>query len=228
MPAPSREIARNEIAKGYEYEKDRFVMLSREELAKITPQTAREMQILEFVKPDDVDPIYFETSYYMIPDRGGERAYGLLFEALRQSGFVGVAQLAMHNREHIALIRPGKSGLVLHTMFYEDEVRRSEEYRTDAAVAPKELELAMMLVNNLAAPFDPSKYHDTYREKVEALIQAKIAGKEVVDAPAARTGPVVNILEALQQSLQQSARDRKPAGRQEEAAATPPSRRKRK
>jgi DNA end-binding protein Ku len=211
----TREVARTEIAKGYEYGKDRFVMLTREELEKITPKTAREMQIQEFVRLQEVDPIYFETSYYVVPDRGGERAYALLYQTLRESGYVAVAQMAMHNREHVTLIRPGLTGLILHTMFYENEVRKQEEYRTSVDAPQKELELAKMLVENLAAPFEPGKYRDTYREKVEGLIQAKIAGEEILEAPAPARAPVVNILEALQKSLQQAGSERKPPARQE-------------
>ena len=125
------------------------------------------MQILEFVKLAEVDPIYFETSYYVAPDRAGERACALLFQALRSSGFVAIAQVAMHRREHVVVIRPGRTGIVLHTMFYETEIRREDEHRSQAAeVSDKELELALLLVNNLAAPFDPSKYRDSYREKL--------------------------------------------------------------
>ena len=145
------------------------------------------MQILEFVKLAEVDPIYFETSYYVTPERAGERAYALLFEALRRSGYVALAQFAMHNREHIVVIRPGRTGIILHTMFYETEIRRDDEYRTETSnVAERELELALLLVQNLAAPFEPAKYHDTYKEKLDALIAAKIEGKEPVEEREAR------------------------------------------
>ena len=222
LPEPEvREVRREEIVKGYEYAKDRYVKLTKEELAGITPQTAREAQMLEFVQLSEVDPIYFETSYYVAPDKGGERACALLFEALRQSGYVGVAQLAMHNREHVVIIRPGRTGIVLHTMFYETEIRREDEYRTDTAgIGQKELDLALLLIRSLAAPFEPVKYRDSYREKLEALIQSKIAGEDVVEAPAPRPAQVVNILEALQRSLEATA-SRKPAAREEPAAAAP-------
>lgn len=204
VPSPqTREIARSEIAKGYEYAPDRYVVLTPEELATITPQTAREMQILEFVQLSEVDPIYYETSYYLTPDKGGERAYSLLFEALRQSGLVGVAQIAMHNREHVVILRPGRRGIVLHTMFYESEIRQEDEYSADVSfVVPRELELSLLLVRNLATPFEPAKYRDTYREKLNDLIQAKIEGNETIQPPASKPTPVVDILEALQRSLQ--------------------------
>jgi DNA end-binding protein Ku len=201
-PQP-RTVSRSEIVKGYEFARDQYVTLSKDELASLTPETAREMQILEFVRLEEVDPIYFETSFYVAPDKGGEKAYALLLQALRQSKFVGLAQLAMQRREHVVVVRPGHTGIILHTMFYENEVHRDDEYRADMGiVAEKELELAKLLIENLAAPFDPAKYRDTYREKLEALIEAKLEGREVIEAPAPKPAAVVNILDALQRSLQ--------------------------
>jgi DNA end-binding protein Ku len=210
IPFPSQpkavEVSRDELAKGYEYEPGRYLVLSRHELESITPSTAHEMQILEFCLLAEVDPRYFETSYYAAPDRGGERAYALLLEALRASGLVGIAQVAMHRREHVVVIRPGQTGIVLHTMFYESEVRRENEYRTDISqIAQKELDLALLLVNSLTAPFDASKYRDNYREKLDALIAAKLEGKVTTEAEVRRPAPVVNIMDALQRSLESMA-----------------------
>jgi DNA end-binding protein Ku len=224
-PEPqAREVERGDLAKGYEYAADRFVMLTREELEKITPRTAREMQLLEFVRLDEVDPLFFETSYYVAPDRGGDRAYALLFGALQQARYVGVAQLAMHNREHIALIRPGRRGLILHTMFYQNEVHLEDEFPADVSnLSDRELDLARLLIDNLSAPFDAPKYRDTYKEKLDALIEAKIAGRETLDAPAAPPASVGNILEALQRTLEQMP-TRKPPEKQ--AAPDPGGKRK--
>jgi DNA end-binding protein Ku len=219
------EVSRSELVKGYEYSKDRYVTLSKDELAAITPKTAREMQILEFVQIAEVDPIYYETSYYAVPDKGGERAYALLFEALRRSGHVGLAQVAMHNREHIVLIRPGRTGIALHTMFYESEIRRADEYRTDTAgLSEKEVNLANMLIETLKAPFEAAKYRDTYREKLDELIAAKLAGQETVEAPEPKPATVINILDALQRSLELSA-SRKPAASEQAPTEAPKKRR---
>jgi DNA end-binding protein Ku len=202
-----REIGRSEIVKGFEYARDQYVTLTREDLEKITPKTAREMELMQFVKVEEVDPIYFETSYYVAPDKGGERAYALLFDALRTSGFAGLAQVAMHNREHVVIVRPGRTGLILHTLFYESEIRREDEYSTDTSgLAERERELALLLIRNLAAPFDPSQYRDAYREKLEALIEEKLAGRDVVTSPTPPPKPVVNILEALERSLATTAK----------------------
>ncbi len=211
IPFPAQvgpvEVSRGELAKGYEYEKGRYLVLSREEIESITPRTAHQMQILEFVKLAEVDPIYYETSYYVAPERAGERAYALLLEALRASGFVGIAQVAMHRREHVVVIRPGRRGIVLHTMFYEVEIRREDEYGTDTSqVSQKELDLALLLVNHLAGAFEAAKYRDSYREKLDALIAAKLEGRALIEAEAPRPAPVVNILDALKRSLESTGR----------------------
>jgi len=199
----NRPIPQLELVKGYEYGKDQYVVIEKEELQSITPKTATEMQILEFVNLSEIDPIYFESSYYVAPDRAGEKAYALLFEALKKSGHVALAEVAMHNREHVMILRPGHSGIIAHTMFYTNEIRSSEEFRTDtSAVAKKELDLALMLVNSLEAKFEPEKFRDKYREKLEELIQAKIGGKQTVEAPEApKKAEVIDILSALQNSL---------------------------
>jgi DNA end-binding protein Ku len=224
MPPAPEPVKREDLVKGYEYARDRYVVLSKEDLARITAENSREMQILEFVRLAEIDPVYFETSYYVSPDRAGERAYALLLEALRRTGFTAVARLAMHNREHVVVIRPGRTGMILHTLFFEDEIRRDDEYRTDTSgVNPKELDLAVRLIESLASPFEPSKYKDTYREKLQELIQAKMAGEETHEAPAPKPAPVIDILQALQRSLEMA--ERKPAASEKGASSSGPVRR---
>jgi DNA end-binding protein Ku len=213
--AEDKPIARTDIVKGYEYEKGRWVVVDDEEIKRMAPPSARAMEILEFVKSSEVDPVYFESSYYMAPDEAGERPYALLYEALERTGYTGVAKITMHNREHIALFRPGSKGLMMHTMYYADEVRSVEEFRTDTSlVKEKELDLAKMLIESLAAGFQPEKYRDTYRDNLRAMIDAKIQGKEVVAPPEPETARVIDIMEALKQSL---AIARKPAATAEVA-----------
>src|ERR1700689_1448703 len=124
FPPHDKPIPPSAIVKGYEYEKDRYVVIEDEEIKKVAPQTAKVMEIQEFVKADAVDPIYLETSYYMAPDEAGEKPNALLFGALKRSGRVGVAKVAMHNREHIVILRPGKNGVLMHTMYYSHEIRK--------------------------------------------------------------------------------------------------------
>jgi DNA end-binding protein Ku len=228
--AEDKPIPRSELVKGYEYEKDKYVLVDDEDIKKVAPATAKVMEILEFVKNDEVDPVYLESSYYMAPEEAGEKPYALLFDALKKTGFVGIAKISMHNREHIVVLRPTRHGILLHTMYYADEVRKTEEFRTDVSgVRDKERELATMLINSLAAPFEPEKYKDTYRENIRAMIDAKIAGQAVVETPEPQTAQVIDIMEALKRSLAL----RKPmgtaeaaVGEQEATVAEPPKKRR--
>jgi DNA end-binding protein Ku len=205
------------VVKGYEYEKDRFVEIDADELKNAAAQTSSEIQIEEFVKLADIDPVYFETSYYVSPEASGEKAYALLYRSMQLTSLVAIAQFAMHGREHVVLLRPGKAGMLAHTMFFSTEVRSNEEYRADRnAVSEKELNLARALIDSLAGPFEPSKYRDTYREKLEAIIAAKVQGQapaSPVATPQSRKR-VVDLTEALNQSL---ANLKKPAGSEGQA-----------
>ncbi|HET6840880.1 MAG TPA: Ku protein [Candidatus Angelobacter sp.] len=204
--AEDKPIQRSEIVKGYEYEKDKYVVIDEEDIKKVAPRTAKTMEIQEFVKAEEVDPIFFESSYYLAPDEAGEKAYALLFEALRRTGCVGVAKIAMHNREHIVILRPGPQGLMLHTMYYRYEIRQVDEFRTDLSlIKDKELELAKTLVESLLAPFEPDKYQDSYRENLLKMIEDKVQGKQVVETAApAHKAQVIDIMEALKMSLAES------------------------
>ncbi|HUK16746.1 MAG TPA: Ku protein [Bryobacteraceae bacterium] len=214
--AEDKPVARNELVKGYEYEKDHYVEIDDEDIKKVAPKTAKVMEILEFVKSDEVDPVYLESSYYVAPDEGGEKPYALLFQALRESKYYALAKVAMHNREHIIILRPGAKGILSHTMYYQDEIRQVEEFRTDTSlVKDKELDMAKMLISSLEADFEPQKYHDTYRENLQKMIEAKVEGRKVVATPSAHVAPVIDIMEALKKSL---AEKRKPAAHATEAA----------
>ncbi len=212
-----KPVPRTDLVKGYEYEKDHYVVIDEEDIKKVAPKTARVMEILEFVKADQVDPIYLESSYYVAPDEGGEKPYALLFQALRESEYYALAKVAMHNREHIIILRPGSKGILSHTMYFQDEIRQVEEFRTDTSlVKDKELAMAKMLISSLEAEFEPQKYHDEYRENLQKMIEDKIEGKKVVAAPTEHVAPVIDIMEALKRSL---AEKRKPAQAATAAAA---------
>src|SRR5215469_12477778 len=214
--AEDKPIPRSEIVKGFEYEKDHYVVIEEEEVKKVAPATAKTMEIQEFVKADQVDPIYLETSYYLAPDEAGEKAYALLFDALRKSGYYGVAKIAMHNREHVVILRPGKNGVLLHTMYYSHEIRQVDEFRTDLTlVKEKELAMATSLIDAMVADFEPQKYHDEYRDNLLKMIEAKKQGQEVVAIAEPKETKVVDIMEALKASL---ANVKKPA-----ASATTPT-----
>lgn len=196
-------LPQQSVVKGYEYEKGRFVALEPEELKSVAPKTSTAMEIDEFVALSEVDPVYFETSYYVTPEEAGEKAYALLYRAMQTTSLVAVAQFAMHNREHVVILRPGKSGMLAHTMFFASEVRADEEFRAETnAVADKELKLAETLIQSLTTTFEPEKYRDAYRERLESMIAKKVEGQPITTAePAARPAAVVDIADALRRSL---------------------------
>ena len=203
--AEDKPIPRSEIVKGYEYEKDRYVVIEDEDIKRMAPPTAKVMEILEFVKTDEIDPIYFESSYYMLPEEAGRRPYALLQKALEDSQYVAVAKLAMHNREYTVFLRPYSGGLMLHTMYYQDEIRQVENFgKTDIDIKESELKVAHQLVEALAAEWEPKKYYDTFEANVKELIKAHLEGKEVnsIEKPK-KAAPVVDLMEALKQSLAQ-------------------------
>jgi DNA end-binding protein Ku len=203
-PTCNRMVERSEVEKGYEYEKDQYLLFSEEELEKVEPESARTMEILEFVKLNEIDPLYFDASYYIAPEAAGGKAYQLLLDAMQKSGYAAIAKLTMHGREYIVIIRPRKKGLTLHTMFYANEIRAAAETGADKTeVKDAERALAMQLIQNLAAPFEPEKYHDTYQEGLRTLIEAKAKGEDVVAAPQVAAVAPVDLMAALKQSLSQ-------------------------
>jgi DNA end-binding protein Ku len=201
-PVCNRNVERSEIVKGYEHEKDQYVVFSEEELDKIEPPSARVMEILEFVKLDEMDPLYFDSSYYVAPEDAGVKAYQLLMKAMQESGYGAIAKLTMHQREHIVIIRPGSKGMTLHTMFYSNEIRAAESVAADKVeLKDQEKKLAQQLIESLAAPFDPQKYRDEYMENVKGMIEAKLKGQEVTQAAQPHMAPVIDLMEALKKSL---------------------------
>ena len=219
-PVCERTVERSELQKGYEVEKGRFVIVGDEDIKKIAPESSESMEIAEFVKAAEIDPIYYDTSYFMVPEDAGKKAYKLLLETMEKSGYSAIAKVAMHQREYTVVIRPHGHGLMLHTMFYPEEVREVLEYGhdTNVQVKPQEVELAERLVEGLAASFEPAKYHDEYQVQMAKMIEAKKEGQQVAGAPAKRLAPVIDLMQALQQSLGQIPH-RKPATKETVMAA---------
>ncbi len=203
-PTCNRNVERSEIEKGYEYEKDQYLLFTEEELDKVEPESARTMEILEFVKVDEIDPLYFDASYYVTPEAPGVKGYRLLLEAMLKSGYAAIAKVTMHNREYVVIIRAREKGLTLHTMFYSNEIRQASETGVDKTeVKDAERSLATQLIDSLAAKFEPEKYHDVYQEGLRTLIEAKAKGQDViVSTPAVQTPPA-DLMAALKQSLAQ-------------------------
>ena len=219
-PADNQVVSRDEIVKGYEYRKDEYVVVEPEEIKKIEPKTAKTMEILEFVKSDEVDPVYFESSYYMVPEEAGRRPYALLTKALEESEYYAIAKLTMHNREYTVFLRPHEGGLMLHTMYYADEVRTLDEFGApDVELKEAEVKVAHQLIEALAAKFEPQKYHDNFEENLKKLIEAHLEHRQVptVEKPR-KMAPVVDLMAALKESLAQMEGKKKPAARAETAA----------
>lgn len=220
-PEENTEVPRSETVRGYEYSKGEYVVLSDEEIRAAAPATRREMEIVEFCRADAIDPLWFDSSYYLLPEAAGRRPYRLLERAMEKSGYVALAKVAMHNREYLGLVRPTRlagvpeadahaGGLLLHTMFYADEMRVAEGFGASAGQAEPsaaELDLAQKLMAGLAKPFHANDFHDAYREKLEALISAKLEGKPAPpEEKPRRLAPVVDLMESLKRSLEQQQR----------------------
>jgi DNA end-binding protein Ku len=208
-PTCDRVVERSEIKKGYEVSKDTYVLIDDEEVKKIAPPSSETMEIRQFVKLSDIDPMYFDASYYAVPEEAGKKAYQLLLRAMIDLNYVALAQITMHQREYAVSIRPQGKGLMLHTLFYANEVRQVPEYgsQSDAEVKERELEMAEKLIQALAQPFEPEKLEDHYQQKLLQLVEAKSAGQVVKGTPQKRLAPVADLMTALQQSL-----SGKPAG----------------
>src|ERR687887_1310093 len=181
--ADGEEVPYDEIVKGYEIAPDQYVVLSREELEALDPKKTRAIEIQDFVDLDDIDPIYFDHPYYLGPDKGAEKAYGLLVKAMGDAKKVAIARFVLRNREHLAAIRPADNVLTMATMRFADEVVAPDELGEDVIpqdgrkLDKREVEMAKQLIDSLSSDFDPGKYRDEYREELLALIDRKAQGK---------------------------------------------------
>jgi DNA end-binding protein Ku len=207
-PTCDRKVERSEIVKGYEFDKDQYLLFNDEELDKIEPDSSRSMEIIEFVKMAEIDMLYFDASYYVTPEDEGKKAYYLLQTALEASGYSAIAKVTMHQREHTVIIRPHKharkGGMTLHTMFYPSEIRDVAEYGQNESIEVKDAEkkLAIQLIETLAAKFQPEKYRDEYNDNMRALIAAKQQGKQVAPVAHPSRAPVIDLMAALKKSLE--------------------------
>jgi len=225
-PADNRVIERSEVVKGYEYRKDEYVVVEPEEIKKIEPKTAKTMEILEFVKASEVDPVYFESSYYMLPEEAGRRPYALLTKALEETEYYAIAKLTMHNREYTVIVRPRDGGMMLHTMYYAEEVREVEGFGApEVELKEAEVKVAHQLIEALAAEWEPEKFHDNFQDNLKNLIQTKLEGGKIAEVEKPKKlAPVVDLMSALKQSLAQMEGKKKPAAATREPAAAKRSR----
>ena len=201
------EVSYENIVKGYEIAPDRYVVITPEELEALDPKATHSIDIEDFVDLDQIDPIFFERPYYLVPESGGTKAYALLRDAMRDSGKVGIARLVLRTKQYLAAIRPLGDALVLETLLYGDEVVDQDALELPAEgeveVSDRELKIARQLIESLTDDFDPEKYRDEYRDRVLELIERKAEGQEVVlqEAAAEETAEVVDLMAALEASL---------------------------
>jgi DNA end-binding protein Ku len=222
------EVAYSEIQRGYEIGKDRYVIIDDKDLENLPLPTAHAIDINEFVPVDDVEPgLYYDSAYFVEPEELGKKPYQLLRQALQATGRMAIAKIALRDKEHLCALHPNGNGLIMNTLHWPDEIRSSEGLKGlegEVKINPKELEMAKALIESLADSFDPSRYKDDYREAVMKVVQAKMEG-QVIEAPEApQPAKVMDLMEALRQSVEQAKQQR--AGREKPAAAATGRRRK--
>ena len=202
-----REVDWDDIVKGYEYEKGKYVVFTPEELEQIAPESARTIDVVKIVDATEIDPIYFEKSYFVAPSKVGAKAYKLFLRALTESGRVAVAKVTIREKERLCTLRVKEDLLVLETMNWPDEIRVPdfEQLKDNSRISAEELKMARLLIDHLAGEFDPSEFEDSYRQRLEDAIDAKIEGNEIELAPAAaEPATVTNLLDALKASVDQT------------------------
>jgi DNA end-binding protein Ku len=203
-PKDNNEIVpREDMVKGYEFAKDRYVTFKEEELKALEEQSTQTIEVVEFVPIQKVDPVYFDKTYYLGPDKGGAKAYKLLAEVMKATGRVALAKYAARGKQYLVMLRPGDGGLVMQQLLYADEVRPFSEVPIEQAdVAPKELDLAKLLVEQRATnKFEPETYEDDVKKRIQAQLERKIAGQEIQVAPAEPGAQIIDLMEALKASL---------------------------
>jgi DNA end-binding protein Ku len=215
------EVDWSEIVKGYEYEKDHYVTLTDEELASLPVTSAKAIEIERFVDADQIDPIFFQKSYYVVPEATGLKAYQLLREAMADDDKVAVAKVAFREKEHLATLRLRDNVFVLETMYWPDEIRAADFDVLDeqAQVRPQEVRMARSLIESLSSDFEPEEFRDTYREALEELVAKKVQGEEITYSEEAEPSKVVDLMEALRASVEAAKADKpKPAAGKKPAA----------
>lgn len=226
-PTCDTDVNWEEISRGYEYEKGKYVLFEKEELEQLSAHAEKTINIIDFVDLQEIDPIYFQKTYYLSPDQAGSNAYQLLLEAMRQSGKIGIAKIAIRSKSSLAAIRVMEGCLAIETIFYPDEIRPIAQVPNlpeNISVNDKELTMAKMLIEQLSTPFEPEKYTDDYRAGLLRLIEQKVAGEEISLAPAKPETNVIDLMAALQASIEAV----KPVATDPGTAAAAPAKRTRK
>ena len=202
-PTCQRFVKREEVIKGYEVDKGQYVLVQGQEIKKLAAKSSRVLEILAFTKLNQIDPIFFDASYFAVPEESGRKPYQLLVKALEDTQSIGLGRLTMHQRDYTVFLRAYQHGLLLHTMHFANEIRRVPEFGTVETVnlKPQEVKLAEQLIGTMMKPFKPSHYHNEFQERLRQLVQAKRRGQPLEIEEAAKRAPVIDMMEALKKSL---------------------------
>ena len=221
-PICEQEVSSQELEKGYEYEKDHYVVLTDEDFALLEQPMSRSIDILDFIDLKEVDPIYYQRSYYLTPEETAMKAYRLLFQAMQASGKVALARVTLRSKQHLACLRVFEQGLVIETMYYPEEIRHPNPVWERISPTETELTMARQIIENLARPFEPEQYRDEVQEQMAALIQSKVAGATFTVGAPAEGAKVIDLMEALRASIAMTdERKGRPAGGEQEADQEP-------
>ena len=212
----NRFVERNEIIKGFEFDEGQYVLMEEKEIKKLAAASSRTLEILAFTKLSEIDPIFFDSSYFCIPEEAGKKAYQLLVKALEDTQTVGIGKLLMHQRDYTVFLRAYEHGLLLHTMYFSNEIRELPQFGVVEAVdlKPQEVKLTEQLIKSMTEPFKPKQYHDEFQDKLRKLIEAKQHGKSIEISKQPHGAAIIDMMTALKKSLgasSSSSREKKKA-----------------
>jgi DNA end-binding protein Ku len=218
-PEDDRKVEWGEVVRGYEYAKDQHVILTEEDFEKLPLPSKQTVELSAFVKAEEIDPVFYEKSYYLEPDAKGIKPFALLMTALKEKQLTGIAKIAVRNKEQLCALRPMDGTLILETLYYPDEIRVEKTELPDVKVSDKELDMAYTLIELLTEDFDPEKYHDEYRKALMQVIDAKLEGEELPEVAAAGPAKVTDIMSALRASVEAAKKRKKGEEEDEEEPA---------
>ena len=206
-----KEVTTQDIVKGYEYDKDKYVVITDEEIEKIKTEKEKSIQILHFAQLNQISPVYYEKTYQAVPEAGGEKAFELLRSALMSEQKIAIGKTVVGTKDTLMAIIPREDGVLISTMFYADDIKELQKQYTKPEVSEQELTMAKLLINSMDTPFDPSKYKDEYQSRLRELIESKVSGKEIVETEPDSAGKVIDLMEALKASVEKAKKDKEPA-----------------
>ena len=206
-----KEIKAEDIVKGYEYDEDKYVVITEEEIEKIKTEKEKSIQILHFAQLNQISPVYYDKTYQASPEAGGEKAFELLRSALMAEQKIAIGKTVMGTKDTLMAIIPREDGILISTMFYADDIKELQKQYTKPAVSEQELNMAKLLINSMDTPFNPEKYKDEYQERLRSLIETKISGKEIVAPETDSAGKVIDLMEALKASVEKAKKDKETA-----------------